>query len=90
MLLPKYSIRTLFFIMLAGALFALLISGAMRGSMWALGVAAGVGSLFFVALLHGGMFLVTVLLAKHGPGSKPSAKIVPALEPRAPMHEAPH
>jgi hypothetical protein len=90
MLLPKYSIRTLFFIMLGGSLFALLIAFAVRGSMWALGMAVGIGSLFFVALVHGGMFLVTVVLVDFGPGRKSPTKFAPVEEPRAPEPEAPH
>ena len=90
MLLPKYSIRTLFYIMLGCALFALLIAGAMRGSLWALGIAVAIGSLFVVALIHGSMFLVTMVLAQYGPGRKPTVKAEQGHEPRAPLPEAPH
>jgi hypothetical protein len=88
MLLPKYSIRTLLLIMVGVALFALLITYALRGSTWTLGVAVAIGSLGFVLLLHAGMFLAIALLAKILPGRKSRAPF--ATVPRAPLPEAPH
>ena len=90
MLLPKYSIRTLLYIMVGVALFALLIPYAMRGSLWMLGIAVGIGSLGFVALLHAGMFLVMHLLARYSPRYQTPADDRSADVPRSPLPEAPH
>jgi hypothetical protein len=90
MLLPRYSIRTLFYIMVGVSLFALLITFAMRGSMWSLGIAAAIGSLFFVAFMHAGMFLVTGVLADIASRRKLPAQIEEPQAPRSPLPEAPH
>ena len=89
-LLPKYSIRMLLLITVGVAVFALLITYAMRGQMWAVGLAVAVGCLFVVTLVHAGLFLIVSLLANIVPERKAASETERSTLPRAPLPEAPH
>jgi hypothetical protein len=90
MLLPKYSIRLLLMITVGVALFALLITYAMRGYLWTLGVAVAVGSLFIVAVMHLALFLAVSLTAQLSQRRTSTGGREPAADPPAPLPEVPH
>lgn len=64
MLLPRFTIRTLFVAMAGGALFSVAVGAAVRGQHWAWGVAAGVLSLAVAALVHAACFGIVWLFVQ--------------------------
>lgn len=56
MLLPRFSIRTLFWLVTASALAFVVVGMAARGHGWAWGVSIGLASVLFTALVHGAVF----------------------------------
>ena len=68
MLLPRFSIRTLFWLITASAFVFVVVGMAARGHDWAwgvsLGVSLGVLSILFTALVHAALFCVVWLFGK--------------------------
>ncbi|MCI0335504.1 MAG: hypothetical protein L0228_20040 [Planctomycetes bacterium] len=69
-LLPRFSIRTLFWMITASA-FAFVVAGmAARGQDWAWGVTIGLASVLIAALVHAAWFGVVWLFAQL-PSARP-------------------
>lgn len=66
MLIPRYSIRWLLGLTTLCAAVSLVLSSAVRGEAWAIGISAGLASLFVVALLHMGAFLLAWMFSRMG------------------------
>jgi hypothetical protein len=64
MLIPRFSIRWLLGLTTISAGVSLVLSYAVRGQAWAIGVTAGLWSLVIVALSYIGAFLVAWLIAQ--------------------------
>jgi hypothetical protein len=56
MLLPRFSIRTLFWLVTASAVVFVVVGMAARGREWAWGVSIGLASVLFTALVHASVF----------------------------------
>jgi hypothetical protein len=56
MLLPRFSIRTLFWLVTASAVVFVVVGMAARGREWAWGVSIGLASILFTALVHAAVF----------------------------------
>src|SRR5262245_30376637 len=68
MLIPRFSIRWLLGLTTFSAGVSLVLSYAVRGQAWAIGVTAGMWSLVVVALFYIGAFLVAWLIAQAAAG----------------------
>ena len=64
MLIPRYSLRWLLGLMTFSAGVSLVLSYAIRGAPWAIGVASGLWSLVIVALAYVAAFLGAWLIAQ--------------------------
>jgi hypothetical protein len=64
MLIPRFSLRWLLGLTTVCAVISLVLSYAVRGQPWALGVTAGLWCLVIVALLYVGSFLAAWLVAQ--------------------------
>jgi len=69
MLLPRFSIRTLFWLITASAFVFVVVGMAARGRDWAWGVSVGLLSILFTALVHAALFGMVWLF-----GQLPSAR----------------
>ena len=69
MLLPRFSIRTLFWLITASAFVFVVVGMAARGHDWAWGVSIGLGSIVATALVHAALFGMVWLF-----GQLPSAR----------------
>jgi hypothetical protein len=63
-LLPRFSIRTLFWLVTASAVVFVVVGMAARGHDWAWGVSIGLASILFTALVHAALFLVVQLFGQ--------------------------
>lgn len=63
MLIPQYSIRSLFIITAACGVVCLILSLAVAGHAWAISVSVAIGSLLLVLLLYAVFFLAVWLVA---------------------------
>lgn len=63
MLIPRFTIRWLLWLITVSAVVSLVLSYAVRGRAWALGVTAGLWCLAFAALFYVLAFLVAWLIA---------------------------
>lgn len=87
MLIPRYSLRWLLGLTTFSAGVSLVLSYAIRGAPWAIGVAAGLWSLVIVALVYVAAFLAAWLIAQvlavarnrssETPGDSPFAAATP-------------
>jgi hypothetical protein len=73
MLLPRFSIRSILSVMAICAVYFLTVGLAIRGSIWAAGVAIALTSLALTALVHAALFgvcyyIATRSRAKQGEG----------------------
>ena len=57
MLIPRFSLRTLLGAMTVFAVLALVVSMAVRGQSWAIGVAAGAASLVLALVVNAALFV---------------------------------
>ena len=89
MLLPKFTIRLLLLVMVGVAFFATVVTYALRGNPWMLGVAAGIGSLAVVTLVYVLLFGFFGVLAEVLPG-KVKRELNQASGIRPPLPESPH
>ena len=64
MLLPRFSIRTLFWLITASAFVFVVVGMAARGHDWAWGVSIGLLSILFTALVHAALFGVVWLFGR--------------------------
>jgi len=64
MLVPRFSIRTLLFMLTIGAVACLIAGMAYRGLYWAWGVTIGLASLLVAALVHAALFGVIWIFAQ--------------------------
>ena len=55
-LLPRFSLRTLFWLVTACGIIFVVVGMAARGHDWAWGVSIGLASILFTALVHAGIF----------------------------------
>jgi hypothetical protein len=82
MLIPQFSIRDLLIAMTGVAVFSLVVSYALRGQIWAIAVAAGVGSIAAAFVGYAATFLVVwciaALLAHLRPADPPRPAEPPA------------
>jgi len=69
MLLPRFSMRMMFWLITASALVFLLVGMAARGDDWAWGVSIGLLSIVFTAVVHAALFCAVWLF-----GRLPSAR----------------
>jgi hypothetical protein len=91
MLIPRYSLRWLLGLTTCCAGISLVLSHAVRGRPWAIGVTSGLWSLVIVGLFYIGAFLVAWLIAhvttsgcpgrERGAGDSPFAVAKPAEYP---------
>lgn len=72
MLIPRYSIRSIFLIMAGCAVLFLLIGLGLRGHAWAGATAVGIGSLLLVMLVHAALFSLCWIVAGRIPIRKPA------------------
>jgi hypothetical protein len=63
MLIPRFSLRWLLGVTTLCALGSLVLASAVKGEVWALGVAAAMGGLVLLAALHIATFLAAWLLS---------------------------
>jgi len=63
-LLPRFSIRTLFWLITASALVFVVVGMAARGHDWAWGVSLGLLSIVFTAIVHAAWFYVVWLFVR--------------------------
>jgi hypothetical protein len=56
MLLPRFSIRTLFWLVTASAVMFVVVGMAARGRDWAWGISIGLASILITALVHAAVF----------------------------------
>lgn len=64
MLLPRFSIRTLLFLLTLAAIASVVVGMAVRGAEWAWGISIGLLSLLMAALVHAAWFGVVWILAQ--------------------------
>jgi len=64
MMLPRFSIRTLFWLITASAVVFVVVGMAARGHDWAWGVSIGLASILFTALVHAAVFSVVQLFGR--------------------------
>ena len=85
MLIPRFSLLTLFVGMTLLTGFFYLVARAVRGDHWALGVTLGLGSLILVFVVHAGLFLLAFVWDRLMQRIRPqaSSQIEPPL-PQAP------
>jgi hypothetical protein len=70
-LLPRFSIRTLFWMITLSAFVFVVVGVGARGQLWAWGVSIGLVSLLFTVLVHGALFgLVWIFAQLPSTGSK--------------------
>ncbi len=67
MLLPRFSIRTLLWLLTLAAIASVVVGMAVRGAEWAWGISLGLLSLFLTALVHAAWFGVVWILAQISP-----------------------
>jgi hypothetical protein len=65
-LLPRFSIRTLFWLVTASAVLFVVVGMAAREHDWAWGVSIGLASILFTAVVHGALFGVVWLFGQLG------------------------
>lgn len=63
-LLPRFSIRTLFWLITASAFVFVIVGMAARGHTWAWGASIAILSLVVVALTHAALFFVAWLFGR--------------------------
>jgi hypothetical protein len=88
MLLPRFTIRTLFVMLTACAVVAVVIGTAFRGQNWAWGVSIAVASLGLTAIVHAAWSGLVSVIAQLAP-----AKSLPgrtAYDDSSAMHERGH
>ena len=64
LLLPRFSIRTLFWLITASAFVFVVVGMAARGHDWAWGVSIGLLSILFTAVVHAALFCVVWLFGR--------------------------
>lgn len=64
MLLPRFSIRTLFMLLTLAAVASVVVGMAVRGAEWAWGISIGLLSLLLTALVHAAWFGIVWMLAQ--------------------------
>ncbi|MCC7474425.1 MAG: hypothetical protein IT425_03450 [Pirellulales bacterium] len=78
MLLPRFSIRTLFLLLSFVAIVSIIVGTAVRGEYWAWGVSIALLSLLLVALVHAALFAImwvfTRLPNRSDPPPNPASK----------------
>ena len=101
MLIPRFTLRWLLGLITVSALVSLVLSYAVRGRAWALGITAGLWCLVFVALLYVAAFLVAWLIANLKSALRPVAAatlplraagenpFAPSLPPSSPTTDTP-
>ncbi len=72
MLIPRFSIRWLLGLTTVSAGVSLVLSYAVRGHAWAIGITAGLWTLVAVAVLFVGAFLCAWLIDRFAAATKPS------------------
>ena len=68
-MLPRFSIRTLFWLLTASALVFVVVGMAYRGQNWAWGVTIGLASILVTALVHAAWFGVVWLFGRIAVGA---------------------
>jgi hypothetical protein len=63
-LLPRFSIRTLFWLVTASAVLFVVVGMAARGRDWAWGVSIGLASVLFTLLVHAAVFCAVWLFGQ--------------------------
>jgi hypothetical protein len=63
-LLPRFSIRTLFWLITASAFLFVVVGMAARGHVWAWGISIGITSILFTALIHAVWFGVASFMSQ--------------------------
>jgi hypothetical protein len=63
-LLPRFSIRTMFWLVTGSAFVFVVVGMAARGHGWAWGVSIGLASVLFTALVHGAVFCAVWLFGQ--------------------------
>src|SRR5689334_9735471 len=87
MLIPRYSIRWLLGLMTFAALVSLVLSYAVRGHAWAIGVASGLWSIVVAGLFYVAAFLAAWCLAKFATATRRSPR--GGVSPFAPRPQQP-
>lgn len=64
MLIPRYSIRGLLALMVASALFSLLLSFAFKGQPWAIALSLALGMIPLVGLLYAMAFVAALVFGR--------------------------
>ncbi len=72
MLIPRFTLRWLLSLITVSALVSLVLSYAVRGRAWALGITAGLWCLAFVAMFYVMAFLVGWLIANLRAALRPA------------------
>jgi hypothetical protein len=63
-LLPRFSIRTLFWMITASSVIFVVVGMAARGHDWAWGVSIGLASILFTAVVHAAVFCAVSLFGQ--------------------------
>jgi len=74
MLIPRYSLRWLLGLTTFSALVSLILSYAVRGNAWAIGMASGLWSILMIGLFYVAAFLAAWLVAQFVTATRGGSK----------------